>query len=138
MSHSGSSEYPLPLTGPSSTSVLSNSQVEQQRVFNDSRGVNSSTKSVTSSSSKDSVRESIKIYSVQAHKDHKRRSSRQNVNEKNRINNNHNIEQVIVIIWKSTRMILYWPKYFIMILTYNISRAPQKRNQDHFCIKPQV
>ena len=98
MSHSGSSEYPLPLTGPSSTSVLSNSQVEQQRVFNDSRGVNSSTKSATSYSSKDSVRESIKIYSVQAHKDHKRRSSRQNVNEKNRINNNHNIEQVIVII----------------------------------------
>ena len=138
MSHSGSSEYPLPLTGPSSTSVLSNSQVEQQRVFNDSRGVNSSTKSAISSSSKDSVRESIKIYSVQAHKDHKRRSSRQNVNEKNRINNNHNIEQVIVIIWKSNRMIKRDQNIFIMILTYNISRPPQKRNQGHFCIKPQV
>ena len=99
MSHSGSSEYPLPLTGPSSTSILSNSQAEQlehQRVSIDSRGVNSSTKSAISSSSKDSVRESIKIYSVK--KDHKRRSLRQDVNEKNRINNNHNIEQVIVII----------------------------------------
>jgi hypothetical protein len=101
MSHSGSSEYPLPLTGPSSTSVLSNSQAEQlehQRVSIDSRGVNSSTKSAISSSSKDSERKSIKIYSVKAHKDNKRRSLRQDVNEKNRINNNHNIEQVIVII----------------------------------------
>ena len=101
MSHSGSSEYPLPLTGASSTSVLSNSQVKQlehQRVSNNSRGVNSSTKSAISSSSKDSVRESIKIYSVKAHKDNKRRSLRQDVTEKNRINNNHNIEQVIVII----------------------------------------
>ena len=99
MSHSGSSEYPLPLTGPSSTSVLSNSQeehLEHQRVSSDSRGVRS-TKSAISSSSKDSVSESIRIYSVQAHKDNKRRSLRQNVNEKNRINNNHNIEQVIVI-----------------------------------------
>ena len=95
MSHSGSAEYPLPLTG--TTSLLSRSSIqhtpEHQKTIN-----RSSAKSVLSSVSQDSLKQSLKIYSVHTHQRKKRRSPSPKITDKGHLNNNYNLEKVSISI----------------------------------------
>ena len=71
MSHSGSSEYPLPLTGPIPKSEFSSTSIQphlQNSIEFNNGAVNSSTsRRLPSSSSQNS----LKIYSVKTHQRHK-------------------------------------------------------------------
>ena len=99
MSHSGSSEYPIPLTGPTSTSVLSSSQLThaQHTIQRRNSGIKSSTKSILSSLSKDGLKDSLEIYSVHTHQRRKKHSSSADANNKSTINNNYNTAKVYSI-----------------------------------------
>ena len=97
MSQSGSSDYPLPLTGPTTTSLLSSSPltVVQRVVEHQQRDINSSSKSVCSSSLKEiESKESLEIYSVHTHQRHKRKSPSNEINDKTFSNNNYDFNKV--------------------------------------------
>ena len=101
MSHSGSPEYPLPLTGPTTTSLRSKSKLThvQNTIEHQTNGTRNSSKSTKSSSSKDGLKESLEIYSVHNHQRHKIKSpSPVSTEKKNRINNNYDPEKVINIV----------------------------------------
>ena len=99
MSHSGSSEYPLPLTGPISSEFSSSglpTQYQNSIEYGNS-GVNSSaSKRVPTSSSQEELNESLKIYSVKTHQRHKQpiTSPLGNKTEINLSNVNNNIYQL--------------------------------------------
>ena len=94
MSQTGSSEYPLPLTGPIRKSEFSSSGVEthlQNAIEYDNGVVNSSkSRRLPTSSSQDSLR----IYSVKTHQRHKQPILASAVDKTecsiNNINNNNN------------------------------------------------
>ena len=96
MSHSGSSEYPLPLSRPTTTSLPLSSKLAnvQNSVEHQSTGVKNPSKSAGSSLSKDTSQESLEIYSVHNHQRHKRQPPSANTSEKNLINNNYGPEKV--------------------------------------------
>ena len=100
MSHSGSSEYPLPLTGPISKSELSSSGLAtqyQNTIEYGNGGVNSSTsrRVPTSSSQDEFIDESLKIYSVKTHQRRKQITSPVgDKTETNLSNVNNNIYQL--------------------------------------------
>ena len=99
MSHSGSPEYPLPLTRPTTTSLLSTSKLThlQHTIEHQTIGGRDSSKSTHTSSSKDGLKESLEIYSVHNHQRHKiKQPSPVSAEKKNRINNNYDPEKVII------------------------------------------
>ena len=100
MSQSGSSEYPLPLTGPIPKPEFSNSGLVsyvQNSIESDNVGVNSSTsrRVPTSSSQDEFIDESLKIYSVKTHQRRKQITSPVgDKTETNLSNVNNNIYQL--------------------------------------------
>ena len=101
MSQSGSSEYPLPLTGPIPKPEFSNSgfvSYVQNSIESDNVGVNSSTsrRVPISASQVEANEESLRIYSVKTHQRHKQpvnTSSRDKTEASlSNINNNNNYQ----------------------------------------------
>ena len=101
MSQSGSSEYPLPLTGPIPKPEFSNSgfvSYVQNSIESDNVGVNSSTsrRIPVSASQVEANEESLRIYSVKTHQRHKQpvnTSSRDKTEASlSNINNNNNYQ----------------------------------------------
>ena len=106
MSQSGSSEYPLPLTGPIPKPEFSNSgfvSYVQNSIESDNVGVNSSTsrRIPVSASQVEANEESLRIYSVKTHQRHKQpvntssgdktEASLSNINN----NNNYQLEKEV-------------------------------------------
>ena len=106
MSQSGSSEYPLPLTGPIPKPEFSNSgfvSYVQNSIESDNAGVNSSTsrRVPISASQVEANEESLRIYSVKTHQRHKQpvntssgdktEASLSNINN----NNNYQLEKEV-------------------------------------------
>ena len=106
MSQSGSSEYPLPLTGPIPKPEFSNSgfvSYVQNSIESDNVGVNSSTsrRVPISASQVEANEESLRIYSVKTHQRHKQpvntssgdktEASLSNINN----NNNYQLEKEV-------------------------------------------
>ncbi len=94
MSHSGSSNYPLPITGPTSASTLSDSRLFEQNLVE--AGSRNTAKSVRSSSLTGQSKESLEVYSVRAHQRRNkiRSPSQRRDTNVNAINNNYDHNQV--------------------------------------------